>query len=184
MNSKYFLPAIALLCILWACGNKKTKTSGDPYKDSLITVITNYEKQTAPGKNNGSPENTSGDLLKSYMDFFHKYSNDSLAPAYLFKAAQLSIFMHYYMPALDYLRLFQEMYPKHRLTDDATFLTAFIYDNHMHDVEKAKKAYENFIAAYPNSPLVNDAKASISNLGLSDEELIRKFEQQNGMVKK
>jgi hypothetical protein len=32
--------------------------------------------------------------------------------------------------------------------------------------------------------MVNDAKASISNLGLSDEELIRKFEQQNGMVKK
>lgn len=184
MKIKTLLPLLALLLFAWACSNKNKQSTADSFRDSLITVITSFEKQTAPEKKNSNHENASSELLKSYMVFFHKYSTDSLSPTYLFKAAQLAIFMHHYMPALDYLRQFQELYPKHRLADDATFLTAFIYDNHMHDVAKARKAYENFIAAYPGSPLVNDAKASISNLGLSDEELIRKFEQQNGLGKK
>ena len=70
-------------------------------------------------------------------------------------------------------------YPDYAKTPVAMFVKGFVYETQYGNEEAARKAYEEFIKAYPDSELVNDAKASIENLGLTPEELIRKFEQQN-----
>jgi outer membrane protein assembly factor BamD (BamD/ComL family) len=46
-------------------------------------------------------------------------------------------------------------------------------------LQNAEKTYRQFIEKYPNSPIVEDVKATLENLGLTPEELVRKFEEAN-----
>ena len=57
------------------------------------------------------------------------------------------------------------------------FLVAFIYDTYLKQLDQAKTAYEKVIEKYPNHHLTRDAKLSIEHLGMSDEELIKMFEE-------
>ena len=183
---KQLLPFFVYVTALWdaSCKPGPSGASADPYKDSLRGVIAKVEKETAAsGQSIAKPE-VAQDLMASYIHFFNKYPKDSASPTYLFKAAQLSVAMHSYLPALDFLQQFGQLFPKDAKADDAAFINAFIYENHLHDTARARVAYNNFMAAYPQSPLVKDARASIENMGLSDEELIKKFEQQNGSARK
>ena len=45
------------------------------------------------------------------------------------------------------------------------------------DTAQARSHYQAFVDAYPNHSLAKDASFSLANLGKTDEELIRMFEQ-------
>jgi TolA-binding protein len=57
------------------------------------------------------------------------------------------------------------------------FLKAFVYEDQLHDLNKAKKYYEEFLEKYPDSDFADDARISLQNLGKSPEELIKEFEE-------
>jgi hypothetical protein len=65
-------------------------------------------------------------------------------------------------------------------------MQAFLYETVLNDKEKAKAKYEEFIKSYPQHPLVSSAKASFDqiNSGMSDEQLIKMFEQKQDSAKK
>jgi hypothetical protein len=46
-------------------------------------------------------------------------------------------------------------------------------------LQNAEITYRQFIEKYPDNAIVEDVKATLVNLGLSPEELIRKFEEAN-----
>lgn len=70
--------------------------------------------------------------------------------------------------------------PQHAKAATAQFMTGFIYANDLNQLDKAKVAYESFLQKYPNDELAESAKMELENLGKSPEELIKKFEQQQG----
>ena len=57
-------------------------------------------------------------------------------------------------------------------------LATFVYDDQQHDLDKAREAYQQVIDQYPDSPFARDAEIAITQLGMTPEELIRKFEEQ------
>ena len=59
------------------------------------------------------------------------------------------------------------------------FLQGFVYESQLHNIIRAKEAYTEFIRKYPRHQLAKDAQFSIENLGKSDEELIKMFEEKN-----
>jgi TolA-binding protein len=68
--------------------------------------------------------------------------------------------------------------PQHAQAPAALFLSGFIYENDLGDLEKAKAAYEDFIKRYPtDTSYLDDVQVSLKNLGKSAEELIREFEK-------
>ncbi|MBK6931181.1 MAG: tetratricopeptide repeat protein [Saprospirales bacterium] len=70
-----------------------------------------------------------------------------------------------------------EKMPAHHQAPTALFMMAFIYENDLKDLDKAKSAYELFLQRYPNDPdYADDAKNAIRFLGMSPEEIIRQFE--------
>lgn len=71
-----------------------------------------------------------------------------------------------------------EKLPDHPKAPTALFMTAFIYENDVKDLEKAKSTYELFLERYPNDPdYVDDATQALKFLGMSPEEIIKQFEQ-------
>jgi TolA-binding protein len=75
-----------------------------------------------------------------------------------------------------------QAYPKAPRTEQALFMLAFTLENHVKDLAKAQTVYKNFVAQYPNSDLVDDAKAALALLGQSPEDIIKGFENSNKKI--
>lgn len=120
-------------------------------------------------------------VMKDYLDYASQYKDDTLAPVFLFKAADLANGLQ--QPA-ESIRLYQQLlkdYPDFKKAPAALFMIGFIFDTSLNDKAKAKEFYTRFLSAYPQHPLAQSAHASLEqiNAGLSDEELVRMFEQKN-----
>lgn len=76
-----------------------------------------------------------------------------------------------------YQRVHSEM-PKHPKAPMALFMTGFIYENDLGNLEKAKSVYEQFLQEYPaDQDFADDASNALKLLGKSPEEIVREFEK-------
>jgi TolA-binding protein len=121
-------------------------------------------------------------LTKAYEAYALDYAQDSLTPELLFKAAELYSALRQSYKALETYKQIYADYPQFEKRPICLFMQAYITDDELNDDNQAKILYEKFIAEFPNHVLAKDAKFSIENLGLTDEELLRKFQQQNQKV--
>ncbi len=62
----------------------------------------------------------------------------------------------------------------------ALFMRAFTYDENVKDLEKARRDYEAFIAKYPDHDFADDAALLLKNLGRSEEDILREYEEKAG----
>ena len=116
------------------------------------------------------------DVYAAYAD---RYSQDSLAPDMLRKAASTSgdVGEHDRAVAL-YDRLIKD-YPQWHRTPDVYYFRAFEIENGLGKKGEAKTAYEEFIAKYPDNQFADDAAKMIEYMQYSDEELMEKFRKMN-----
>lgn len=119
------------------------------------------------------------ELVSNYCGYATNNPTDSLSPEYLFKALDVSLNLNNPQRTISIADRLRKEFPQYSKTPLAMFLKGFVYETQYGNTEAARKAYEEFIQIYPDSEFVGDAKASIENLGMTPEELIRKFEQQN-----
>lgn len=157
----------ALIMLMTAC---QPSTTADK--------IAKLEKELQKNEGVMTPE-LGEDLVNYYCSYATNNPSDSLSPEYLFKALDVSLNLNNPQRTIGIADRLCKEYPYYAKTPVAMFVKGFVYETQYGNEEAARKAYEEFIKAYPDSELVSDAKASIENLGLTPEELIRKFEQQN-----
>ena len=150
----------------------------DPRKEKL-DKITSLETKLKQDSLKVRDEVAAYNLQLAYTDFASSFPKDTLAPAYLFKAANLSMSMNWGKSSVEIINKFTEAYPEDKRIPEALFYKAFIYDNQLNDDAKAGECYRNFIKRFPNHAFASSAEASIKNLGKTDEELIREFERMN-----
>ena len=120
-------------------------------------------------------------LVDAYVLFAEQNPNDQQTPDFLFKALDVAVGVNAEGPqkAIDIANVLIEKYPDFEMTPMAMFIKGFIYENMIGDLQNAEMTYRQFIEKYPESPMVGDVKATLENLGLTPEELIRKFEEAN-----
>ena len=120
-------------------------------------------------------------LVDAYLLFAKQNPNDQKTPEFLFKALDVAVGINAEGPqkAIDIADILIEKYPDFEMTQMAMFVKGFVYENMIGDLQNAEMTYRQFIEKYPNSPIVEDVKATLENLGLTPEELIRKFEEAN-----
>ncbi len=120
-------------------------------------------------------------LVDAYVLFAEQNPNDSQSPDFLFKALDIAVGVNAEGPqkALEIADVLIEKYPDFEMTPMAMFIKGFVYENMIGDLQKAEITYRQFIEKYPDNPMVGDVKSTLENLGLSPEELIRKFEEAN-----
>ena len=120
-------------------------------------------------------------LIDAYILFAEQNPDDVQSPDYLFRALDIAVGVNAEGPdkAVKIADVLIEKYPDFEMTPMAMYLKGFVYENIVGDLHNAEMTYRQFIEKYPESPMVEDVKATIENLGLSPEELIRKFEEAN-----
>ncbi len=150
--------------------------SCQPSKDKMIKEIT--EKENALFSNNSPvPDKTKvTEMVELYKKFAAKLPKDSLAPVYLYKAANLLMNSDKNDDAISLLDNIIKDYENFDKIEEAYFLKAFIYDNNIKNINKARTAYSDFLKKYPKSDLADDAQISIDNLGKTPEQIIKEIE--------
>ena len=120
-------------------------------------------------------------LIDAYILFAEQNPDDVQSPDYLFRALDIAVGVNAEGPdkAIKIADMLIEKYPDFEMTPMAMYLKGFVYENIVGDLQNAEKTYRQFVEKYPESPMIEDVKATIENLGLSPEELIRKFEEAN-----
>lgn len=119
--------------------------------------------------------------IKDFSSFAGYCENDSLSPVFYLKAGQVAQAIGSYSQAQAMLNNCLNKYPQFGNKGAVLFLLAQLYDDPkmLNNEEKAKEYYEQIIKEYPKSSYANDARASIKNLGKTDEELIQEFLKKN-----
>lgn len=101
------------------------------------------------------------------------------SPEALFHAVEDAVFVQH--DAQRSIKLVDKLvadYPTFEQTPVALFMLAnFIYDEQLHDLDKARATYQQIVDNYPDSPFANDAAISITQLGMTPDELVRMFEE-------
>ena len=118
------------------------------------------------------------DLVSAYCDFADANPDDTMTPEYLFKAVDVSMNLNEPQRTIYIIDKLVKEYPDYPRTQAALFIKAFIFETRYGNLDMAKKIYEQYLEMYPNGDFADDCKASIENLGLTPEELVKKFEAQ------
>ncbi len=147
-------------------------------KEKEIKRIKAYESELLNDKT-GIHKEKADTLLNMYDRFAKDYPSDSLVPHFMFKAGDLAMNMNEPQRAISYFDIICNSYKNFNRMPDCIFLKGFIYENYLDDLEKAKSHYQEFIQKYPNHELTSSAQGALDNLGLSPDDIVKKFQEKN-----
>jgi outer membrane protein assembly factor BamD (BamD/ComL family) len=165
---KYTLLTVVLaLAVLSGCS---------PSREKSVSTITSLESRLFSPAATGFDKVKADSLLAAYESFMKRFADDSLTLKYTFKAANLAMNMGDAAKAIGLFDKFIEKYPDHPKAAVSMFFTAYIYENQLKNLEKAKEIYLQFIEKYPNGDFTNDARVALQNLGKTPEQMVQEFE--------
>ncbi len=119
-----------------------------------------------------SDQTTLDQAVEHYKAFLQRFSQHEKAPTVLKQLAAIAQQKGDMQGAIAlYERLLKE-YPQSEQGDAAQFMIAFIYEEYLSDVERARNAYQLVIEHYPNSELAASAKQLLPNVGRDPEEWV------------
>jgi outer membrane protein assembly factor BamD (BamD/ComL family) len=167
MKTFKFISCILIGVILFGCTQSK---------DKMIKEIAEKEKALFSNKTLIPDTTKVNEIVALYMKFAKKFPKDSLAPVYIFNAANLQMSNAQNEDAIASLDIIIKDYVDFAKLPEVYFLKAFIYDNNIKDIKKARTAYSDFIQKYPKHELTDDAMISMDNLGKTPEQIVKEFE--------
>ena len=167
MNKNIFISIVLLSAILSGCKPSRDKSATDIQKIEASL----YSEQTL------TYNKVRGDsLLQMYEDFIARFPSDTMAPFYLFRAANLKMTEGDGNRSLSLLDQFMQKFPDHQKAPVCLFFKAFVYENLLRNLALAKETYLLYIEKYPNGEFVKDAQMSVQNLGKTPDQMIKEFE--------
>ncbi|NCC72739.1 MAG: tetratricopeptide repeat protein [Sphingobacteriia bacterium] len=143
-----------------------------------ITEIENIEKSLFD-QESAIDRTKVGELIDLYVRFADTYPDDSLSPAYLFKAGDMAMNTNRSQQAIEFYKRIIDNYPDYPKVPEALFLQGYVYENNLGRLDEAKRIYEQFLELYPENDFADDARVSLQFLGKTPEELIEIFQQQS-----
>jgi TolA-binding protein len=166
----------------YGCGGAG-KGTNTPNKEASLDSIKVIEAKL---KTIQTPDaNVYNKAINAYTSFATNFPDDTMAPACLFDAANISMSLTQYQRAINYYDTIDKKYPTFKKAADCVFIRGFIYDDKLKDTAKARAMYQEVINKYPqDTALVAQARAAISILGKSYDEIIKEFQEKNKEQKK
>ena len=116
------------------------------------------------------------DLVTAYCDYAYANPGDAKSPEYLFKAVDVSMNLDNPQRTIAIIDRMIKDYPDYQRTQAALFVKGFIFETYYGNLEVAKQIYEQYLTMYPEGEFADACRASIENLGLTPEQLVKKFE--------
>tara|TARA_B100001564_G_C20663421_1_gene682612 strand:- start:2780 stop:3628 length:849 start_codon:yes stop_codon:yes gene_type:complete len=160
MNINNFLCYFLILILFSACSNKDIKKSTITEKDLESQVVAAYKE--------GMEALEGGDVLFAAQKFNEVetlFPQSELAPKSALMAAYSYYKQDYYSDAIDELKRFTRVYPKHKNLDYAYYLLAICYYEQIVDEKKdlesimnAKEIFVIVVSDFPNTEYSIDAR--------------------------
>ncbi len=161
------LTVLLMLSMMASC---QTAPAEDPLKTSIekmeVEIKEHVELDTAVARK----------LTDAYLEYAELHPEDSIAPYYLSRAAEI----YKEMPgkALTAVVTYNKVltaYPESPLAPRAVFMIGFVFDDKLKDSTRAVKSYNHFLKEYPNHPMADDARQLLQMLSdtLSEEEMVK-----------
>lgn len=158
--------AALMLVALFACSSQREN----------IDKIAELESMLYDDSQEAFDPQAAENLIAEYELFVLTYPQDTMAPEYLFKAAELAMAIRSSARAIELYGSVYRDYPNHHKAGTSLFLMGFVNDDQLKNLVEAQKYYHQFITEFPEHNLNDDATFSLQNLGKSDEDIIREFE--------
>jgi len=173
----------AFALIFSACVTKKKLQT----QDELIQRIIDLEQELINLNQSVRKGEIMLELAEAYEEYAIKKPNASDTVDKLFKAAQNYGSIGEFLKATTILESIIESHPKTDFAKDAMFHVAYLYSvMAQYDKEqsetynnKSRKYYKMLIKEFPNDSMAEQAKALLSFIGKSDEELLEEIIKKN-----
>ncbi|MEO9965834.1 MAG: tetratricopeptide repeat protein [Reichenbachiella sp.] len=109
-------------------------------------------------------QNKKDSALIALKNMLTKYPGHSLTDEIYWKMAKINLELGAFENALLELQAISSQYPTDILGDDAMFLSAQIYEEHLYDESKSMEIYRDFLITYPGSVYVAEARKRFRKL--------------------
>lgn len=161
------------LMMMVACGNKNEV----PSRDDLADQIASMEESLSTFAVASNMEHADS-MIALYRMFFSNYPEDSLAPIYMMRSAEIQINTGSFEEGIATLDSIMALYPGFEDVAVCHFLKGTAYEqNQQYDL--AREAYTEFITEYPDHVLAADTRKMLPFIGLTPEEQLEAIMAQN-----
>ena len=141
-----------------------------PNRDQRVKDIEEHEMQLST-IDISSDDSKAMELMDLYLKFAADFADDSLAPVYMMRAADLSINLGQTEQAVTLLDSIINSYPGFEDVAGCMFLKGYAYENG-EQYEEAKEAYTQFVESYPDHYLASDTRKMLPYIGMSPEAML------------
>lgn len=194
MRFQVFIFALMLI-LLSACGGEESNATDQ--KEAVVpSAFIPAEEALQGGKsavevgkllmdnfNAVSDENTgtlnmvaSKDFVRIARGLSDKYPADTTVAMPFYRSAEVVRAMNDPKRAATIYKDVYERYPTFSKAPESMFMLAFTYDEDLKDFDSARATYTDFLAKYPTHSFADDTEMLLSNLGKSDEEILKELE--------
>ena len=172
---KRYLLIISIAMMAAAC----SQSPKEPTREELSAAIDSIESPIMAAAQIETVDSAKGNnLIELYLQFANTYPDDSLAPAYLHRAAQVANGLDRIDDMVIFYNRVIDNYPEYGKLDECYYEKGIALDNADRKKE-AREAYQEFLDAYPDHFLADDIRKAIPLLDMSDELLIKFLEGAN-----
>jgi len=162
--------------VLLVCGVFAILAGCSPSREKTVSRIHGLEKQLFAPESVSFDKEKADTLLQLYAAFIKDHPQDTMSPGFLFKSANVMMNMGEGGKAVTLFDQYIQNYPDKPKAAICMFFKAFVYENVVHDLDRARETYLQFMEKYPKNDFVKDAKLALLNLGKSPDALVREFE--------
>lgn len=161
---KKIILAIMGLGLMVACGSKNEV----PERDVLVDSIEVMEQSLMNASVNTDLQKADR-MIALYDLFANNYPDDSLAPIYMMRSAEIEINTGSYEAGIATLDSIMNLYPGYEDLPICQFMKGTAYEmNQQYDL--AREAYTEFVEKYPDHVLASDTRKILPYVGLTPEE--------------
>ena len=141
-----------------------------PNREKQLKAIEEHET-TLSTLNIINDDSYLNDMLKCYRTFANDFPDDSLAPVFLQRAADLCISTGQQEQAVTLLDTIINLYPGFEDLGGCWFLKGYAYET-AGQYDQAREAYTYFVDNFPDHNLAKDTRMTLPYLGMSPEEML------------
>jgi len=154
-----------------------TITSCKPSRDKSLGQIRSLEQRLFSPEASGFDKVKADSLMTLYKEFIDRFPKDTLSPGFLFRSANIAMNSGNGIVAIEQFDRYLKEFPDGSKAPLCLFFKAFVYENLLKNMDKAKESYLLFIEQYPGNAFAKDAEMALQNLGKTPDQIVKEFEE-------
>lgn len=171
MKKYYYIALVFSFTLFIACGSNNEEIVDTLSQEALLDSIDSLDLSL---REDLQPDTAKSNKMIAWcLEYANRFPEDSLAPVYMLKSAQIQINSGEFEKGLATLDSIIELYPGFEDVAICQYLKGEAYEQNQ-EYDKAREAYTLFVTNYPDHYLAPDTRKMLPLVGLSPEEQLQR----------